>query len=100
MIFLGPKKTETMLIIFFLIPNIVELIFLGSMDAILTFICIVWGYFMFMYRFTYIHRYRSDLIFLGCIEAEVIFLGCLKISLTVCVCAECPLGFLAGHHFV
>ena len=42
---------------------------------------------MFMYRFL------SELIFLGCDEAEVIFLGCLRISWTdppVCICAECP----------
>ena len=49
-IFLGPNKIETMFMIFF-IPNIAYLIFLGSIEAILTAVFIVSGYFMFMYRF-------------------------------------------------
>ena len=49
-IFLGPNKTETMFMIV-LTPNIVLLIFLGLLEAILTSVCIVSGYFMFMYRF-------------------------------------------------
>ena len=39
-IFLGPNRTEIMLKIFFT-SNIVELIFLGALEAILTSICIV-----------------------------------------------------------
>ena len=50
MIFLGPKKTKTMFMIFF-IPNIVELIFLGLLDVMLFSICIVSGHFMFIYWF-------------------------------------------------
>ena len=49
MIFLGQSKTEIKLMIF-LTSNIVELKFLGSLDAIQTYyICIVSGYFTFMY---------------------------------------------------
>ena len=55
------------------------LIFLGSLEAILSSICIVSAYFMFMYRFLSIQR--AD-IFLGHNKAEVTFLGCLKISWT------------------
>ena len=46
----GSNKTETVFVIF-LTPNIVELIFLGLPEAILTTISIVSGYFMFMDRF-------------------------------------------------
>ena len=45
------KKTEIMNFMIFSTSNIVELIFLGLVEAILTSICIVSGYFLFMYRF-------------------------------------------------
>ena len=54
MIFLGPNKTEIMFMIL-LKSNIVELIFLGSLEqAILTSIRIVSGYLMFMHRFLFV----------------------------------------------
>ena len=46
----GSNKTKTVVMIF-LTPNIVTLIFLGSLEAILTDIRIVLGYFLFMYGF-------------------------------------------------
>ena len=49
-ILLGATKTEIMFMIF-LASNIVELILLDFLEAILTSICLVSGYFMFMYRF-------------------------------------------------
>ena len=48
MTFLGPNRTEIMFMIFFQ-SNIVEHIFLDSLEAILTSICIFSGYFMFKY---------------------------------------------------
>ena len=51
MIVSGPNKTEIMFMIFFDMKYFVELIFLGSLEAILTYICDVSGHFMFMYRF-------------------------------------------------
>ena len=55
MISLGLNKTETMFMIFFYSKHryidTLLLIFFGAMEAILTSICIVLGYFMFMYRF-------------------------------------------------
>ena len=40
-IFLGPNKSEIMFMRFLLTSNFVELIFLGSLEAILTSVCIV-----------------------------------------------------------
>ena len=72
---LGQNETETMFMMFFT-PNIVILMFLGSVEAILKSFCILSGYLTFMYRFQSIKR--ADI--LGCCEHEVTFLGYLKIS--------------------
>ena len=50
MIVLGPKKIETMFMIFFDTKH--RLTDISGFDG--TSICIVLGYFMFMYRFMYI----------------------------------------------
>ena len=50
MIFLRSNKIEIMFMIF-LASNIVKLAFLGSLEAILNSVCIVSGYFMFIYMF-------------------------------------------------
>ena len=55
---------------YFLIPNIVILIFLGSMEAILTSICIVWGYFMFMYK---VYRYKMSWYFMVALKLKWYF---------------------------
>ena len=45
------KKELKLCSSYLLASNIVKLIFLGSLEAILTSICIVLGHFMFTYRF-------------------------------------------------
>ena len=64
LIFLGPNETGFRIL---MTSNIVELIFLGSQETILTSVCIVSGYFMFMYRFISIKK----LLYFDCSEAEV-----------------------------
>ena len=51
MIFLGPNKTETMFMIFIGIKHCYTDTSEFAGEAILTSICIVLGYFMFMYGF-------------------------------------------------
>ena len=63
---------------YFLASNIVKLIFFASLEAILTFICIVSGHFMFIYRFLSIKW--GDIFGLQWSWSDI--LGCFKISWT------------------